>query len=72
LPRDLCALTIEDMKAVRQFIADEQGQDLVEYSLILAFVMFTIVALGNGFHNSINGVTTVTNAHLAAANSVLP
>jgi Flp pilus assembly pilin Flp len=52
----------------RQFIEDTRGQDLVEYSLLLAFVCLvgaaTFVAMGQ----TINGIWTIANSRLAAAN----
>jgi len=48
-------------------LKDEQGQDLVEYSLLLAFVMFAVVGLASGFQSSIAGVAGITNSHLAVA-----
>jgi Flp pilus assembly pilin Flp len=60
------------LSSIRQFWNDEQGQDLVEYTLVVAFIMFTIVGIARGYHNSIAGVTNLTNSNLAAANSVLP
>jgi Flp pilus assembly pilin Flp len=57
---------------IRRFWNDEGGQSLVEYTLVLAFIMFAIIGLAKGYHGSIAGVTGVTNSNLAAANSVLP
>ena len=60
------------LSMIRRFWNDEQGQDLVEYTLVVFFVMFTVVGLARGFHSSIAGVAAVTNSNLAAAHSVLP
>lgn len=54
-----------------QFLADEQGQDLVEYSLLLAFIMFTVFGLIKGFTTSIGGVASTTNSNLSAAASTV-
>jgi len=51
------------------FLDDEQGQDLVEYSLILGFILFTVLGLAAGFKSSIAGITSLTNTHLSMANS---
>ena len=59
------------LEFLRRFWNDEQGQSLVEYTLIVAFIMFTIISLANLFHSSISGVTSVTNSSLASARSVL-
>jgi Flp pilus assembly pilin Flp len=53
-----------------RFLVDEQGQDLVEYTLILSFLMFTVIGLAIGFTSSIAGITCVTNHNLSLANSV--
>jgi len=52
-----------------QFLRDEQGQDLVEYTLVLSFVLFAVVGLALGYHDSIAGVTSTTNSNLAQANA---
>jgi len=42
------------MDAVRQFVLDEQGQDVVEYGLLIATIAI-VVLIGVGiFGNSIN------------------
>jgi Flp pilus assembly pilin Flp len=51
-----------------QLLRDEQGQDLVEYTLILSFVLFAVIGLAAGYHSSIAGVTSTTNSNLALAN----
>jgi Flp pilus assembly pilin Flp len=53
-----------------RFLAEDSGTALTEYALLLAFVMFMIVALANGFKASVTGVTTVTNANLSAASGI--
>ena len=52
---------------IRRFLKDEQGQDLVEFSLLVAFVMFTVVGIAAGYQMAIAGVTATTNSNLAAA-----
>ena len=53
-----------------RFLWDDQGQDLVEYTLILGFIMFTLLGLATQFRPSIAGITSVTNTNLSLANSV--
>jgi Flp pilus assembly pilin Flp len=60
------------LSCIRGFWGDEQGQSLLEYTLVVAFILFTIIGLAKGYHASISGITGVTNSNLAAANSVLP
>ena len=58
------------MKAlVIGFIRDEQGQDLIEYTLLLAFVALASAALFIGAGNSVQGIWSITNSQLAAANT---
>jgi Flp pilus assembly pilin Flp len=51
------------------FIREEQGQDLIEYTLLMAFVCLTSAALFIGAGTSVSGVWTSTNSQLAAANA---
>jgi len=54
------------MKAI---LKDDDGQDLIEYTLLMAFVALASSALLIGAGVSINGILTVTNAQLAVANT---
>jgi Flp pilus assembly pilin Flp len=51
------------------FLKDEQGQDLIEYTLLLAFVALASAALFIGAGNSVSGIWSVTNSRLIAANT---
>ncbi len=51
------------------FLRDEQGQDLVEYTLLLAFVALASAALFINAGGSINGIWTTANSRLTAANT---
>ena len=55
---------------IMRFLQDDCGAGLVEYTLLLAFVMVTIMGLATGYHGSIAGVAGVTNWNLTAAASV--
>jgi len=57
------------MTYLRNFWKDEQGQDLIEYSLLMAFVALASAALFLGAGNSIKGIWTTTNSQLTAANA---
>ncbi|MBZ5577603.1 MAG: Flp family type IVb pilin [Acidobacteriia bacterium] len=57
------------MTIVRNLWNDEQGQDLIEYTLLMAFVALASAALFLGAGGSIQGIWSVTNTQLAAANS---
>jgi len=43
------------MTALRNFLNDEQGQDLIEYTLFLAFVCIASAALFTSAGNSLGG-----------------
>jgi Flp pilus assembly pilin Flp len=57
------------MTFLRNFWNDEQGQDLIEYTLLMAFVALASAALFLGAGGSIKGIWNVSNSQLAAANS---
>jgi Flp pilus assembly pilin Flp len=57
------------MMYLRNFWNDEQGQDLIEYTLLIAFVALASAALFIGAGNSISGIWTAANGHLVAANT---
>ena len=58
------------MKAfISNFLRDEQGQDLIEYTLLLAFVALASAALFIGAGNSVKGIWSITNSQLGAANT---
>jgi len=54
---------------LHNFIQDEQGQDLIEYTLLLAFVCLASAALFISAGGSVAGIWTATNTRLAAANA---
>ena len=57
------------MTFLRNFWNDEQGQDLIEYTLLMAFVALASAALFLGAGGSIKGIWSTTNSQLVAANS---
>jgi Flp pilus assembly pilin Flp len=50
------------------FLLDENGQDLIEYTLLLAFVALSSAALFMNAGKSVKGVWSVANSQLATAN----
>ncbi len=52
------------------FIRDEQGQDLVEYTLLLAFVALASAALFIGAGTYVQGIWNKANNRLSAANEI--
>ena len=57
------------MRTVMNFLHDEHGQDLIEYTLLLAFVALASAALFIGAGNSVSGIWSVTNSQLVVANT---
>lgn len=55
--------------AMKAFWNDDQGQDLIEYTLLMAFVALASAALFLGAGGSISGIWSTTNSQLVAANS---
>ncbi len=51
---------------------DEQGQDLIEYTLMLAFVALASAALFSSAGQSINQIWTKTNSQLTSAAAGVP
>jgi len=48
---------------------DESGQDLIEYTLLMAFVALASAALFIGAGGSIQGIWSTVNTQLSAANA---
>ena len=55
--------------AMKTFWHDDQGQDLIEYTLLMAFVALASAALFVGAGGSISGIWSTSNSQLVAANS---
>ena len=60
------------MTYLRNFWKDEQGQDLIEYTLLMAFVALASAALFLGAGGSIKTIWQNTSSQLNAAASQLP
>ena len=54
-----------------QFWREEEGQDLIEYTLLMAFVMFTIIGLASGFGSSVAGIASSSNSQITYANAMV-
>ena len=57
------------MNYLRTLWNEEQGQDLIEYTLLMAFVALASAALFLGAGSSIKGIWTTTNNQLTQANA---
>jgi len=55
------------MTILKNFIRDDQGQDLIEYTLLLAFVALASAALFISAGGSVNTIWSVANPRLSAA-----
>ena len=56
-------------KVMIALLREDSGQDLVEYSLLLAFVALASAALFVGAGGSIAGIWSQTNTQLISANT---
>ncbi len=54
---------------IRVFLSDENGQDLVEYSLLLAFIALAAVGLLSGVRTSTKGIWSAINSSLMSAST---
>jgi Flp pilus assembly pilin Flp len=57
------------MMTITRFLQDERGQDLIEYTLLLAFVCLASAALFISAGGSVSGIWSATNSDLAVANT---
>jgi Flp pilus assembly pilin Flp len=58
-----------ETKMLRSFIRDEQGQDLIEYTLLLAFVALAAAALFISASSSISTIWSNASSKLSRAAS---
>jgi Flp pilus assembly pilin Flp len=54
-------------RLVANFIGEEQGQDLIEYTLLLAFVCLVAAVLFIGVGQSVSTIWSYTNQALSSA-----
>jgi Flp pilus assembly pilin Flp len=54
---------------LRNFWNEDQGQDLIEYTMLLAFVALASAALFIGAGGNVSGIWSSSNSQLAAANT---
>ena len=62
-------MTIKTAVWGSRFLNDEQGQDLIEYTLLLAFIALGSAFLMGAVGSATNGVWSQISAQLAAANA---
>ena len=51
------------------FWADDDGQDLIEYSLLICFIAIASMWLLGSGQPAVNQIWTTANSHLTAANN---
>jgi len=56
-------------RILKQFWTNEEGQDLIEYTLLLAFVALVAAGLFIQAGNSVAGIWVNASAKLSAANA---
>ena len=57
------------IKTLKSFLRDDQGQDLIEYTLLLAFVALASAALFISAGTSVNQIWSMANSQLSVAES---
>ena len=57
------------MAFLKAFWNDDQGQDLIEYTLLLGFVALASAALFISAGGSVKGIWSTTSSQLSAANA---
>jgi Flp pilus assembly pilin Flp len=57
------------MEMLRNFLIDERGQDMIEYTLLVAFVALASAAIFIGAGKQVHGIWSQANSTLVAANS---
>jgi Flp pilus assembly pilin Flp len=57
---------------LRNLWRQDDGQDLTEYALLLAFVLFVTAGVVSIGGQSIQGITSKSNAQISAANAFVP
>ena len=56
------------IQLLEDFLAEDDGQDLIEYSLLMAFVALASAGLFMKAGKSITGIWSTTNSQLIQAN----
>jgi Flp pilus assembly pilin Flp len=57
------------ISALKAFWQEEDGQDMVEYALLLAFIALAAISLLSGAGTSIKGIFNTVNSTLTSANT---
>ncbi len=54
---------------IMRFVQDEQGQDLIEYTLLMAFIALASAAIFTSAGKSISGIWGTASNQLSTANA---
>ena len=57
------------LQRMKHFLSDEQGQDLIEYTLLIGLIMLASAAILIAGSSSIQGIWGTANTQLSAAGS---
>ena len=57
------------IQLLEDFFSEDDGQDLIEYSLLMAFVALASAALFMGAGKSITGIWSTTNSQMVQTNT---
>jgi Flp pilus assembly pilin Flp len=52
-----------------RFWREEEGQDIIEYSLLITFIALSCLWFLSAGHDSVLGIWTTTNSGIAVANA---
>ena len=55
------------MSQINQFWREEDGQDLIEYSLLITFIAIACLALVGSGRSSVNGIWIQANSQISNA-----
>jgi Flp pilus assembly pilin Flp len=64
---DSCAYTLLMMNLIQRFLKDEEGQDLIEYTLLMAFIALASAAVFVSAGQSVSTIWGSTSTQLASA-----
>jgi pilus assembly protein Flp/PilA len=60
----------EDMKTlIARFLREEEGQDIIEYALLAAFISISGYTILSGIGTSVNNIYTKVNTAASSANT---
>jgi Flp pilus assembly pilin Flp len=64
------ALEVNMHQLLRSVWREEEGQDLIEYTLLISFVVFITAGVMSIGGNSIKGIVNTSNSQIAEGNRI--